>query len=226
MKKLEMVKLEAEPEALEIELQRTAVMVIDMQHCFISKGGIIDLQGFDLSSCQKIIEPIKKITSAARAKGCKIVYTATKISPDLRESGGPNSLYWYRGVPKIYREQPEMRDKLTVRDTWGSDIIEELKPQEGDIVVDKPTFSGFVGTTLNIILQTYNVKYLAFAGTATNICVESTIRDAYFSQYWPILISDACASIGPPSTQEATVWNVRRFFGWVTTSNNFLQALQ
>ena len=226
MNKSELVKLEAEPEPLEIDLSRTAVIVIDMQNCFCSKGGMFDLQGYDLSGCQNIIKPIQEVTGAARARGCKVIYMENKHSHDLRECGGPDSMYWYRGVPKLLRERPETRDKLTLKDTWGSETIEELKPQEGDIVVEKPKFNGFVGTELHLVLQTHNVKYLVFTGTATNVCVESTLRDAYFHGYWSILIPDACAAIGPPATQEATIWNVKTLFGWVATTESFVKALK
>ncbi len=138
MPSLEPILLEAEPEPLAIDLQRTAVMVIDMQHGFVSKGAFFDLLKIDISLAQKIIDPIRRITNTARAKGMKVIYTAHQYSPDLHDSGGPNSPSWYKeNSLHLYREHPEWRDKLLIRDTWGADIVEELKPQEGDIVVDK-----------------------------------------------------------------------------------------
>ncbi len=221
----EPVILEAEPEALEIDLQRTAVIVIDMQNAFVSKGAMFDLLGLDISDNPKIIEPIKKITSTARAKGVKVIYVVHRLSPDLREGGGPNSTYWYKGELAAYRQHPEWRDKLIIRETWGADIIDELKPQEGDILVEKPRFSAFFGTALDIILKTSDVKYLIFVGIATNICVESSIRDASHLDYFPILISDAAMQVGPAFTQEATILNIKRVFGWVTTTKNILEFM-
>ncbi len=225
------VLLQAEPKPLEIDLQRTAVMVIDMQNSFISKGGMFDFMGKDISKLQGTIEPIKRITSAARAKGLKVINVVHLNSPDLRECGGPNSPYWhkaslgsYREYPE-YREHPEWQGKLIISGTWGAEIVDELKPQEGDIAVVKPRYSAFFGTNLDTILKTYNIKYLAFTGVGIAICVETSIRDAFNLGYFPILISDAAASGGPSFMQEATIANVKSCFGWVTTSENLINAL-
>lgn len=222
---LEPVVLEAEPKPLEIDLQRMAVMVIDMENAFVSKGGLFDLLGFDLSNNQKCIEPIRKVNSAARAKGVKVIYVAHRLSPDLREIG-PNSPYWYRGESLSYREHPEWRDKLTVRGTWGAEIIDELKPQAGDIVVEKQRYSAFFATNLDMILRTHNIKYLAFAGVTISICVEASLRDAFYLEYFPILISDAAATPGPPFRQDAVISNVKSCYGWVTTSANLAKAME
>jgi len=219
--------LEAEPEPLEIDVQRTAVMVIDMQNAFVKKGGMFDVMGEDISKGQNIIEPIKRVSRAARKKGCILIYTMAVYSPDLHETGGLSSPSWYKNKNLIYyRESPELRDKLTVRGTWGADILEDLTPQQGDIIVEKQKFSAFFGTNLDTILKTYNIKYLAFTGVNTNICVEATIRDAYYLEYFPILLTDACANAGPPFTQEATIFNVRLIYGWVTTTEDFIRALK
>ncbi len=220
------VLLQAEPEPLEIDLQRTAVIVIDMQNAFVSKGGFFDLRDRDISQVQKTIEPIKKINSAARAKGLKIIYIVHRHSPDLRECGGLNSPYRGRGDLKSYYEHPEWRDKLIISGTWGAEIIEELKPQENDILVVKPRYSAFFGTNLDTILKTYDIKYLAFVGVSTTICVETSIRDAFNLEYFPILISDAAASGGPSFIQEAAISNIKACFGWVTTSENFVKAIE
>ena len=88
--------IQAEPEPIEIDLQNTAIIVIDMQNAFVSKGGFFDLTGADVSQCQKTIKPIKEITSAARARQIKVIYVAFRYSPDLREMGNPSLPYWYK----------------------------------------------------------------------------------------------------------------------------------
>ncbi len=223
---LEPVMLQAEPKPLEIDRQRTAVVVIDMQNAFVSKGGMFDLWDVDVSGSQKVIAPIKKITGAARAGGLTVVFIAHQYSPGLHESGGPNSPNWHKDMWQTYRENPELRDKLLIRGTWGADIIDELKPEEDDIFVAKPRYSAFFGTNLDAILKTHNVKYIAFVGVATNICVEASIRDAYYHEYFPILISNAAANTGPPATQEATIFNVKTCYGWVTTTENMIKAME
>lgn len=224
---LEPVMLQAEPQPLEIDLQRAAVMVIDMQNAFVTKGGMMDLRGIDISSSPQIIEPINRINSAARAKGCKVIHVVTVPLPDLRTSGGPNRPSWYKeSTHSMGREHPEWRDKLIYRGTWGAEIVDGLKVEEGDIIFEKMRYSAFFQTNLDTVLTTYDIKYLVITGTATNICVEGSIRDAYYLGYFPILVSDAAAYLGPPFVQDATIFNVKSCYGWVTTSENIVKAIE
>ena len=219
--------LQAEPEPLEIDPGRTTVIVVDMQNAFISKGGYADLCGRDIPSRQRIIAPINEIADTARATSWKVIYTLQQHSPDLRELGGPNSSRWYKSrAAREYREHPELREKLLARGTWGAEIVEELKPQEGDIVVEKARFSAFFETNLDSILKTFDAKYLVFVGVTTNCCVEATIRDADNRGYFAILVSDATAPNGPQSVQEASIFNIKTFFGWVTTTKDILHVMR
>jgi ureidoacrylate peracid hydrolase len=213
----------AEPDSIEIDWQKTAVIVVDMQNAFISKGGMFDLLGYDILPNAKIIEPIRQICSRARSKSMKVIYIAHVFSPDLREIG-PESSFWYKS-PKIFQEDPRWHDKFLIRGTWGADIIDQLKPQDDDILVEKPRFSAFFGTNLDVILKRYGVKWLLFVGCATNICVEASIRGAANLGYFPVLISDACASCGPAFTQDATIFNVKICFGWVANTEAVLKAM-
>ena len=223
---LEPVNVQAAPDTVEMDLQRTAVVVIDMQNCFVSNGGMFDLWGFDVSVSQKVIGPIKRITTAARAKGMKIVNVAHIYSPDLSDTGGENSPNWYKdkALPS-HRENPEWGDKFYIGGTWGAEIVDELKPQKDDLFVVKPRYSAFWQTNLHTLLQSYSIKYLIFVGVATNVCVEHSVRDAYNYEYFPILISDASAHVGPPFTQDATIANIQFVYGWVTTTENILEAI-
>jgi len=218
------LKLAAEPEPIDIDLQRTAVVVIDMQNAFISKGGMFDLRGFDVTPNQKIIEPIRMVCDAARKKQVKVIYIAHVLSPDLREVG-PDSSFWYKSV-KLFREDAKWQDKYLIRGTWGADIVDALRPQKGDIYVEKPRFSAFFGTNLDVILKTLNIKYLLFTGCATNICVEASIRDAGHLGYFPIMLTDATINNGPAFMQESTIFNVKLCYGWVTKMENLFQALK
>jgi len=216
--------IEAEPLPLQIDLQRMAVIVVDMQNMFLSRTGVTDPAGHDVSM---VVENIKRINSLARARGVKVIYIAHIYSPDLREAGGLESPNWYKEHSlEVWRTQPEMRDKLIIRGTWGSEIIQSLKPEENDILVEKRRYSAFFGTDLDTILKTYNIKYLAFVGVATNVCVETSFRDSFNHGYFSVLISDGIASFAPSSIQEATVYNLRRTFGWVATTENLLKILK
>jgi len=221
------VTIQAEPEPIEIDFSKTAVIVVDMQNAFVHRGGYWDLAGWDISAIEKIIKPCQEIVYAAREKGIKVIYLQMGCSSDLSDIGGQDSPNWRksRGLALI-RQRTELKDKLYIYGSWGADIIEELVPEPGDVVIRKQKYDGFIGTNLDIVLRTYAVKYLLFVGTATNICVESTLRHAFFLEYFPILIADAVSQLGPSTTQEATIFNVRSIFGWVTTSEKLLNAIR
>jgi ureidoacrylate peracid hydrolase len=221
------VTIAAEPEPIKIDLLKTAVIVVDMQNAFVRRGGYFDLAGYDLSGVEGIISPCTKIITAARRKGARIIYFQMGCSPDLSDRGpanSPNNLK-SKGLSLI-RQRPELRDKSYIYGTWGADIIEELAPRPEDVVVKKQKYDGFIGTNLEIILRTAAIQYLVFIGTATNVCVESTLRHAFFLDYFPILVSDAVSQAGSSITQQATIQNVKTHFGWVTTSGSLLSGLE
>jgi ureidoacrylate peracid hydrolase len=220
------ITIKAEPEPVEIDFSKTAILVVDMQNAFVRKGGYFDLIGIDVSSTEKIIGPCKNIISAARVKGIKIVYLQMAYSPDLSDTGPRDSPLSRKSRSlALIREHPELKDKLCISGSWGGEIIEELKPEPGDIVVTKQKYDGFIGTNLDIILRTLGAKYLIFLGTATNICVESTLRRSFFLDYFPILVSDAVSQKGPKMMQEAAILNVQSTFGWVTDSARLIKAI-
>jgi ureidoacrylate peracid hydrolase len=219
--------IEAEPEPIGIELTKTAVLVVDMQNAFVRKGGYFDLAGHDISLTEGIIEPCRKILAAARQKGIRILYLQMGCSSDLSDKGPPDgpSALKSKSLALVHR-RPELKDKFYFYGTWGAEIIEELRPQPGDIVIRKQKYDGFIGTNLEIILRTLGTKYLTFVGTATNLCVESTLRHAFFLDYFPILVSDAVSHAGSGVTQQATILNVQTNFGWVTTSDAFFRGMK
>lgn len=217
------VRIRTEPEPIDIDLGRSAIVIVDMQNAFVAKGGMFDVRGFDVTPIQKMIDPIKKIRDKAREERVKVIYIVHVLSPDLREVG-PDSSFWYKSV-KFYREDPRWQDKFIVRGTWGAEIVDALEPREGDLIVEKPRFSAFFGTNLDTILKTHNLKYLFFTGCATNICIEASIRDAANLGYFPILISDASINNGPPFMQDSTIFNVKLCFGWVTDTENLLKVM-
>jgi ureidoacrylate peracid hydrolase len=219
--------LHAEPKSIEIDFLKTAVLVVDMQNAFVRRGGYLDLLGFDISATEKIIEPCRKIVNTAREKGIKVIYLQMAYDADLLDRGGSNSPAPYKSRGLAFIEQyPEMKDRIYIHGTWGADIIEELKQQPGDIIIQKQKYDGFIDTNLNTVLKTSNIKYLIFIGTATNICVETTLRHAFSLDYFPILVSDAVSQLGPTITQEATIYNVRSTFGCVTTSKDLLNIMR
>jgi ureidoacrylate peracid hydrolase len=221
------IVIPANPEAIKIDSRRTALVIVDMQNTFCSKGGMFDIRGdLDEAKIKRVIENAKKAIDAFRNKGLKIIYLRMGYRPDLADAGGiesPN--YWKEGSLAARREHPELKDRHLIQGSWDWEIIDALKPQPEDIIVNKNRFSAFPNTNFDIILRTHNLKYLVFTGVFTNVCVESTVRDAFFHEYFPILISDACGNMGPDFTQEATIFTVSRVFGWVTTTLDLVKAL-
>lgn len=219
--------LQAEPKSIEIDFSKTAVLVVDMQNAFVRRGGFLDQLGFDISVTEKIIEPCRKIVNTAREKRIKVIYLQMAYSAELLDSGGSESPVLYKSKGLAFIEQhPEMKDRIYIQGTWGADIIEELKKKPGDIIIRKQKYDGFIGTNLDKVLKTGNIKYLIFIGTATNICVDTTLRHAFYLDYFPVLVSDAVSQMGPAVTQEATIYNVRSTFGWVTTSAELLNIMR
>jgi ureidoacrylate peracid hydrolase len=224
---MEMI-IPANPEPVKVDTDRIALVVVDMQNAFCSKGGMFDAMGnLDEAKVKRVIEKDKKVIQAFRNKGLKIVYLRMGYRPDMADAGGPESPnYWKEGSIAARREHPELKDKYLTVGSWDWDIIEELKPHEEDLIVNKNRFSAFPNTNFDIVLRTHNLKYLVFVGLFTNVCVESSIRDAFFHEYFPILVSDACGNMGPDYTQDATIFTVSRVFGWVTTSKDLEKALK
>ena len=226
IKPAKFVTIKAKPEPIEVDLCRTAVIVVDMQNAFVSKGGMFDLLGHDISEAERVIESTRKVTEAARKAACKVIYLKMSYDPDYSNSGGPESPHWHKELGLVtMRRNPKFWGKFVTKGSWDEEICEELKPEPEDIVVRKQRYSGFAGTNLDLILKTFRIKYCVYTGVATNVCVESTLRDGYFLDYWPIIVSDAVNHTGPSITQQATLWNIEALFGWVITTDDFLKAV-
>ena len=211
---------------LSIDFSRAAIILVDMQNAFTSKGGMLDKLGLFSINNRKIIKPIQEVLKISRTMGIKIIYLRMVYHSDLSNAGGRESPnYWKELGIVTMREKLEFKGTFLTEGTWDSEIIEELKPFPSDIVINKSRYSGFANTELHSVLQTYNIKYLIFVGLATNVCVESTIRDAFFHEYFPILVSDCVAPVGPDYLQDATIFNVQKFFGWVTTSDSLIKFI-
>lgn len=216
----------AEPKPIEIDPERTAVLVIDMQNAFVKPGGYLDIAGKDLTAVRKTIQPCRKIIQKARTKGILVVYITMVHRLEQMDTGADGSPHVLKsGAMSMFIKNPHHRDKLYFDGTWGADIIQELRPEAGDIIVKKKRYDAFIETNLETILKTRGVRFLLFTGTATNVCVESTIRHAFFLDYFPILISDAVSHLGPDVVHEATILNVKSNFGWVTDSKRLLEAM-
>ncbi len=216
------VTLPARPEALALGAAETAVVVIDMQNAYASPGGYVDLAGFDISGAAAVIDRIATVLATARAAGMQVVYLQNGWDPDYQEAGGPGSPNWHKSnALKTMRARPELHGKLLARGGWDYAIVDALTPQPGDLSLHKTRYSAFFNSQLDSSLRARGIRNIVFVGIASNVCVESTLRDAFHLEYFGIMLEDATHHLGPPMMQEATVYNIEKFFGWVSTVADF-----
>jgi ureidoacrylate peracid hydrolase len=196
-----------------------ALLVIDMQNGFVSKGGSYDLMGIDTSTYLKIVPNIKSLIQVCRSSKIPIFFTQA-----VREGSGIDLLTrTHRILPKSREERIKMRP-ICVRGTWDADIVDELSPLTQDHVVIKRRDSAFQDTEIEVWLISFVIDALIFAGIDTSICVESSLRDAFNHGYDLILIYDATASsVG--KNYKSTMDNVRDYYGLVMNLEEFKSNL-
>jgi len=226
--------LTARPAPIAIDATHTAVIVVDMQNDFGSKGGMFDRSGRDVSMIQKAVEPTARVLTAARAAGIQIIYLKMGYHEDLSDLGlddAPNRTrhLQFMHVGDTIDAPNGKKSRILIRDTWNTDIVTELTPQRGDIVMYKTRYSGFYKTDLDATLTRLGIRKLIFTGCTTSVCVESTIRDAMFRDYSPILLEDCTGEpIGynlPRTNHEASLLTIELLFGWVSDSETFITML-
>ena len=221
------VTLAALPETRTFDVAGTALIVVDMQNAYCSPGGYMDRVGFDVSGSGPVIAETADMVAACRAAGICVIYLQNGFAPDGSDIGGETAPVWHKSnALRHMREHPETAGQLITRGGWDHAIVDALTPGPGDLVVPKTRYSGFAGTNLDQILSARRIETVLVCGVATNVCVESTIRDAYHREYFPIMIKDATMAAGGEALQAATEFNVVRFFGWVTTGADVRAALR
>lgn len=229
------VTLPAQPEPMIMDTARTALIVVDMQNDFGSKGGMFDRAGIDISGIKKAVVPTARVIAAARKAGIKVIYLKMAFRPDLSDAGAPDSParinhLEHLNVGKTIKAPDGTESRILIRDTWNTDILKELAPEPGDIVIYKNRFSGFFQTDLDAVLKRMAIRHLVVTGCTTSVCVDSTIRDAVFRDYRCVLLADCTAEpIGqglPRSNYDASLLVVRTLLGWTSSSDEFIGALE
>lgn len=221
-----LVAIAARPATVQVDLDQTAVIVVDMQHAFLSPGGMFANAGYDISGAPACIANNARLLPALRAAAVTIVYLKMSYSKDYSDSGGPGSPNYHKELGLTLMEaSPEKWGTYVTEGTWDEQIVEDITPQPGDIVVRKQRYSGFAGTNLDLILKTRGIRYCLYTGVATNVCVETTLRDGFLRDYWPIMVADACNNSGPEHNRLATEWNVEHAFGWLTDTSDVIRAV-
>jgi len=224
---LPQVELPARPEAIAFPPAQSALIVVDMQNAYASSGGYLDLAGFDVSATAPVIEKIHQAVTAARAAGVQIIWFQNGWDNEYVEAGDAGSPNFHKSnALKTMRKRPELQGTLLAKGGWDYQLVDALQPQPGDIVLPKPRYSGFFNTPLDSMLRSRGIRHLIFTGIATNVCVESTLRDGFFLEYFGVVLEDATYQAGPAFAQQAALFNIETFFGWVSSVDAFCESLQ
>jgi ureidoacrylate peracid hydrolase len=223
----------ARPEAVSFNLDRTALMVIDMQHDFGSRGGMFDRAGLNVAPIESLIRPISQVLEAARNVGMFIIYTRQEHNADLSDAGNEDAPHRIKHKRLKIGQSVAAPDggesQILVRNTWNTAIVPELAPHLGDGIISKHRFSAFFETALDSMLRARGINTLMFTGATTSICVESTVRDATFRDYRCIVLRDCTTELigadAPRSNHEASLLAIELLFGWTAESDAVIEAL-
>ena len=195
-----------------------ALIVIDMQNGFVSKGGFYDKIGYNTALYREIIPKIKDLIEFCRSMGIPVFYTEA-----VKEASGIDILTNVHNIlPKSRQER--LKVPICVRGKWDGVTIDELKPNEKDPVVLKRRDSAFQDTDFRIMLQSQSINFLVFTGIDTSICVETSLREGFNTGYDVAIISDATAS-GDKRHYETTLERVRDYYGIVMDTEKFKEAI-
>ncbi|WP_295522700.1 cysteine hydrolase family protein [uncultured Pseudacidovorax sp.] len=219
--------LAALPKPVEIDLGRTAVIVIDMQNDFCHPQGWLAGIGVDVAPARAPIAPLVRLLPALRAAGLPVIWLnwgnrpdQLNLSPALLHVYKPTGLGTGLGDPLAGNGAPVLQ-----AGSWAAQTVDELVPEAADIHVDKYRMSGFWDTPLDSILRNLDLTTLLFAGVNADQCVLCTLQDANFLGYDCLLLEDCCATTSPAFCMAATLYNVRQCFGFTLHSRALLDAL-
>ncbi|WP_373376117.1 cysteine hydrolase family protein [Cupriavidus nantongensis] len=220
------IDVEARPKPLRLPLHRCALVVIDMQHQFCSPGGLSHDSGADIGCARRVIDPIQRLLSAFRDRGLPVIHTREGFLPDLSDCP-PSMLQRIQRNGQPLVGQMGALGRILVRGEPGHEIIPELAPAPGEIIIDKPGIGTFGLTDLESILHRSDVDHLLVTGVTTDVCVHTFIREANDRGFNCVLIEDACASFDPELHAAAVAMTVQQggLFGWVASTGTVIRAL-
>lgn len=192
-----------------IDPSHTAILLIDMQKDLVYDGYLCDQAGRDLAATRSVIPTMKRLLRSARASGALVCHVGFWTLPSHHSDSGP----WLAQR----RRSTYSSDVLCIADTDGANFIDELAPIDRELIIHKHRYSAFKGTDLDMTLRARGIKTVITSGVSTNVCVESTLRDAFETGYYVCIPSDATAS-WDMSLHESTLQTVTHRFGLVTTT--------
>ncbi len=189
-----LVTIDAEPTPQSVDIDRTALVIIDMQRDFLEPGGFGAALGNDVSRLKAAVAPCREVLAAARGAGLLVIHTREGHRPDLSDAP---PLKVERGDPAMRIGAPGPMGRILVRGEPGHDIIPELYPIAGEPVIDKPGKGAFYQTDLELMLKNRSIETLLVCGVTTEVCVNTTVREANDRGFRCVVISDCCASYFP-----------------------------
>ncbi|MET0967394.1 MAG: cysteine hydrolase [Nakamurella sp.] len=216
--------VDAEPSAFVFDKHSTALILIDMQRDFLLPGGFGETLGNDVSLLQKVVPPLAEVLAAARAAGMLIIHTREGHLPDLSDCP-PAKLR--RGRPSQRIGDLGANGRILIRGEYGHDIVDELAPIGGEIVIDKPGKGAFYATELQDVLEKSGMTNLIVTGVTTEVCVHTTVREANDRGYDALVLSDCVGSYFPEFQRVGLDMVAAQggIFGWVADSKALLAAL-
>jgi biuret amidohydrolase len=219
-----MGKVNAEPYEFEFDPRTTALVMIDFQRDFVDPGGFGEALGNDVSLLRRAVPHAERVLRAARAAGLFVIHTREGHRSDLADCPPAKKA---RGRLKAGIGDPGPMGRILVRGEPGHDIVKELYPVPGEPVIDKPGKGAFYATDLHAILENRGVRQLVVCGVTTEVCVNTSVREANDRGYDCLVLEDCVASYFP-EFQKAALAMVKAqggIFGWVSDSRRFLEAL-
>jgi len=221
----ELISVEAEPYEFVFDPRHTALLVIDMQRDFVEPGGFGEQLGNDVSRLRRVVEPLQGVLGAMRAAGFLVIHTREGHRPDLADCP-PTKIARGRLSCGIGDVGPMGR--ILVRGSYGHDIIDDLKPEDGEPVLDKPGKGAFFATDLDFMLHNRAITSLVVTGVTTEVCVTTTVREANDRGYECLVLEDCVGSYFPEFHEYALrmIKAQGGIFGWVTSAGNLLSAIE
>src|SRR6202162_5663778 len=218
------ISVDAEPYVYEFEPAHCALVIIDMQRDFLEPGGFGEMLGNDVSQLRSAIEPNRKLLAAWRSKSLPVLHTREGHRPDLTDLPPAKKI---RGRGKTTIGDPGPMGRILVRGEAGHDIIPELYPLQSEPVIDKPGKGAFFATDLHAILQNLGVQKLVVTGVTTEVCVNTTVREANDRGYDCLVVADCCGSYFPEFHDMGLRMIAAQggIFGWIAPSAAIIQAL-
>ena len=211
----------AKPYNFDFDLESTAFIIIDMQRDFLYPGGFGAALGNDISTTSAIIPQVQKVLEKVRERGMFVIHTREGHRADLSDVP-PSKMKRGGDIGK-----PGPMGRILVRGEYGHDIVDELKPIEGEPIIDKPGKGSFYKTALELILQNKGIKSLLVAGVTTHVCVQTTIREANDRGFECLMLEDCCAAFDLKDHEDSIrmIHQQGGIFGWTAPSADLLRVL-